>query len=44
MKCALCGKEFEYDEQYVIRLGVAYHLTVQECFNKKKEDKNDTTN
>ena len=35
-KCYLCGKEFEYDEQYVVRENVAYHLTVQECKTNKK--------
>jgi hypothetical protein len=38
MKCALCGKEFEENEQYVIRVGVTYHLTVQDCKKKKGEN------
>jgi hypothetical protein len=38
-KCYLCGKEFEYDEQYAVRDNVAYHISVQDCLKKKKEEK-----
>jgi hypothetical protein len=39
MKCALCDKEFQEGEQYVIRVGVAYHTVVQDCIKKKKVEK-----
>ena len=40
MKCALCDKEFEEGEEYVVSVGVAYHLTVQDCRKKEKEKPN----
>lgn len=36
MKCTLCGKEFKPDELYVVRLGMTYHLVVQECLDNKR--------
>ena len=31
MKCALCGREIEKNEQHVVIIGVTYHAVVQDC-------------